>query len=233
MKGIFVMPPYQQQFVCLATSKKPGGRCIAGKAWGGQHHGTWIRPVSNREHDSISDVERRYANGNSACLLDLTTATFTGVQNHLYQNENHVIAHPPVWTSAQRLTLADIAQLEDRPAQLWELGYRSGRGFNDRVPPSLLTAQRPTLYLIQPTDVSVTVSADGAAFGNPALKVRASFGYNGQRYTLKVTDDVSEGYFQGLGAGTYRPGGITYFTISLGDIDPNTGYAYKLVAAIL
>ena len=58
--------PYSHQFVCLASSKKPYGRCIAGKLWGGENQGVWIRPVSNREHDSISDVERTYANGQTA-----------------------------------------------------------------------------------------------------------------------------------------------------------------------
>ena len=227
------MPPYQHQFVCLATSKKPGGRCIAGKTWGGQNHGNWIRPVSNRAHDSVSDLERRYANGNYACLLDLTTSTFSGAQNHRYQIENHVICHPPQWSSARRLLFDEIAEFEDRPEQLWDLTHHSRCGVNDRVPPDLLNAQRQTLFLIRPERISVTVSAESADWGDPRLKVRASFTYGGQPYAFKVTDDVAEGHFLRLGSGTHHPQGITYFTVSLGDIDPNTGYAYKLVAGIL
>lgn len=233
MKGIFVMPPYQHQFVCLASSKKPGGRCVAGKIWGGPNHGAWIRPVSHRQNDSISDAEIVCHNGEELKNLDVATVTYRGVQNHTYQSENHVISHPPAWQSGGRVGVGDLAQLEDRPDQLWESGYHSTSGFNDRVHADELTAHRPTLYLIRPEGLSVRVSAEGAAWGEHDLRVRALFTYNGHRYELKVTDIPAERYFQQLGAGTHHPEGITYFTVSLGEIKPGTDYAYKLVAAIL
>lgn len=225
--------PYSHQFVCLASSIKHDGYCIAGKVWGGQYHGRWIRPVSNRERNSISDAERIYANGERAQLLDLMTVTMTGLQDHPYQCENQLICHPPVWASERRLELGELGQLEDRPDELWDLGYRSRCGRNDRVPPELLNARRQTLYLIRPEDISVTVSAESAEWNNPKLTARASFTYNGHRYALSVTDERAKAYFLGQGVGTHHPERITYFTVSLGDIDPNTGYAYKLVAAIL
>lgn len=225
--------PYSHQFVCLASSKKPYGRCIAGKLWGGENHGAWIRPVSNREHDSISDAERTYANGRTAQVRDLTTVTFSGLQNHPYQHENHLICHPPLWASQGQLSLNDIAQLEDHPETLWESGHHSRCGVNDRVPPESLNVRRQSLFLIRPDRVSVRVSAESAQWGNHRLKARASFSYNRIQYAFSVTDELAESHFLGLGAGTHHPEGITYFTVSLGDIDPNTGYAYKLVAAIL
>lgn len=225
--------PYSHQFVCLASSKKPYGHCIAGKLWGGENHGVWIRPVSNREHDSISDAERTYTNGQAAQVRDLTSATFSGPQNHPYQNENHLILHPPLWTSHGHLSLSDLTQLEDHPARLWESGHHSRCGVNDRVPPEFLRVRRASLFLIRPERISVRVSAESAQWGNPRLKARASFTYNRIQYAFSVTDELAERHFLGLGAGTHHPEGITYFTVSLGDIDPNTGYAYKLVAAIL
>ncbi|WP_432216868.1 dual OB domain-containing protein [Pseudomonas kribbensis] len=227
------MPPYQHQFVCLASSKKPGGRCVAGKIWGGDGHGSWIRPVSNRENDSISDPERTYANGLVLQHLDITSVTFSNLQNHQYQIENHVICHPPLWTSASRVGLEGLAQLVDTPQHLWEPNYHSTGGVNDRVPPGLLTAQRQSLYLIRPESASVRVSAEGADFGDHRLKVRATFRYNQRQYALKITDIQAENDYLRRGAGTYQLSENSYFTVSLGDLDPRTGYAYKLVAAIL
>ncbi|WP_375233212.1 dual OB domain-containing protein [Pseudomonas syringae] len=38
--------PHTLDMVCLANSWKHGGRCIAGKIYGGDRSGEWIRPVS-------------------------------------------------------------------------------------------------------------------------------------------------------------------------------------------
>ncbi|WP_313455526.1 dual OB domain-containing protein [Pseudomonas sp.] len=225
--------PYSRQFVCLASSIKHEGLCIAGKVWDGQNAGTWIRPVSNRQRDSISYVERTYGNGQPAQLLDLTTVHFSGEQAHPYQNENHIICHPPLWASERRLALEEIETLEDRPDQLWELGHRSRCGVNDRVPEELLTGRRQTLYLIRPENISVTVAAESAEWNNPKLTARASFTYNGEDYALSITDERAKAYFLQQGVGEYRPQRITYFTISLGEIDARTSCAYKLIAAIM
>lgn len=205
---------------------------MAGKIWGGPNHGAWIRPVSNRQNDSISDPERTYADGQLLRNLDITAVTFSSLQNHQYQIENHVICHPPLWASASRLGLDGLAQLVDTPQQLWEPNFHSTGGVNDRVPPDLLNAQRPTLYLIRPESASVRVLAEGADFDDPRLKVRATFRYNQRQYALKITDIQAEQDYLRRGAGTYPLPENTYFTVSLGDLDPRTGYAYKLVAAI-
>lgn len=77
------------------------------------------------------------------------------------------------------------------------------------------------------------MSAEGADFGDHRLKVRATFRYNLRQYALKITDIEAEHDYLRRGAGTYELPQNSYFTVSLGDIDPRTGYAYKLVAAIL
>jgi hypothetical protein len=49
-----------KRILCLANSRKLSGRCLAGKEFGGNDIGTWIRPVGAREHGEVSEYERQY-----------------------------------------------------------------------------------------------------------------------------------------------------------------------------
>ncbi|SEE00744.1 hypothetical protein SAMN04490185_4724 [Pseudomonas frederiksbergensis] len=223
--------PYQAQIVCLANSRKPHGKCIAGKIWGGDNHGTWVRPVSNRQHDSISDLERTCQTGQYAQLRDLLSISFSNAHGHVFQQENHVIQHPPVWVHNGQASIADLANLVDNPLVLWENSHHSYSGCNDKVPAEILLHQRHSLYLIRPQNIRIRVSAEGAYRGDGTLKARATFSYNRINYSLIITDHDVERYYQQQGAGQYLPEGINYFTISLGDV--SNGFAYKLIAAVI
>ena len=48
----------RRQIVCLANSRKPDGRCIAGKLYFQGKFGNWLRPISAREGEELSEVER-------------------------------------------------------------------------------------------------------------------------------------------------------------------------------
>jgi hypothetical protein len=221
---------YDFEIVCLANSRKHSGRCIAGKITTGENKGMWIRPVGTSASREITERDRGYDDGTSAQHLDLIDITFTAPQPPSFQRENHIIDDNIYWDKNGEVTLGDLAGLIDTPTSLWENGHSSYSGLNDRVPENLLVNPRQTLFLIKPSNVSIKVSAEGAAFGDAKRSVRATFTYNHQSYSLKVTDPAIEQHYKGLGDGVHNPTDISYFTVSLGETWE--GYAYKLIAAV-
>ena len=54
------VPGYEKTIVCLANSRKPSRRCLAGKTYENGRVGEWVRPVSSRPNQEISNCDREY-----------------------------------------------------------------------------------------------------------------------------------------------------------------------------
>lgn len=216
-------------FVCLANSRKVSGRCIAGKELVNDVCGGWIRPISERESHEISEIDRRYQDGSTAQVFDIIRVIFKGRAHHPAQQENYTIDDGYYWSKEGRYT-GPHDRLLDYPQTLWQTGYSSYNGRNDRIPTALITAPGQSLYYICPEGLEIVVRTEGAEFGNGKKKVRASFVYGGVSYLISVTDPEIEQIYLSQGEGRYKFDGQYCMTVSLGEAWE--GYYYKLVAGI-
>jgi hypothetical protein len=97
-------PKYVKTILCLANSRRPGGRCVAGKEFAGGKTGAWIRPVDPQNDNAISEQESLYKDGASADLLDIVTIPMTEPKPQHYHTENHQIDPGFYWAKQGRAT---------------------------------------------------------------------------------------------------------------------------------
>ncbi len=227
------MPPPAtvKRIVCLANSRKLSGRCIAGKellAVG--RSGGWIRPVSNREDQGVSEYERQYEDGSDPCILDIIDVPVLSPRPTGYQQENWLLDSDRHWERVSRVEWNDLVRLVDPVEPLWISGHSSANGQNDRVPVSMANSLDSSLRLIKIDGLELFVSAPGADFGNFKRSVQGRFRYSGMDYWLRVTDPDCEREYLQQPNGSYSIGECC-LTVSLGG--PYQGHGYKLIAAVI
>lgn len=127
------MPTNYMTVACLANSRKLSGRCIAGKLTTGASAGTWIRPVSGRPHEEVSEYERQYQDGSDPKVLDIISIPFVQPRPKAYQPENHLIDGESYWQKVGSVTALQLRTFMDSPTSLWTNTSSTTTGLNDRV----------------------------------------------------------------------------------------------------
>lgn len=217
------------EIVCLANSRKISGRCIAGKIIS---ENKWMRPVSNRESEEISEEERRYENGQMPKLLDIISIPVKEHKPKLFQNENYLINDNYYWEKRGKFS-SGLDNLLDKPTDLWGTQSSSYQGQNDRISEDMCVNYKESLYLIKPQSLKVIVRIEGQEFDNAKRKVRVEFNYNGITYVFPVTDPVIERkYLSGENGDFTLFAKNIYLCVSVG-LPYHDGYCYKFLASII
>ena len=236
----------RKRIVCLANSRKTGGRCVAGiELFAGGRAGAWVRPVSARENQEVSEDERWYEDGSDPRVLDIIDVPVLHAQPTEYQKENWLLDPAYWWRKVGELAPKELAALTDPVEQLWTNGYSTYSGLNDRMPPTVARAASSSLRLIRVGRLGVSVSQPGLAFDDERKRVQGRFRHAGADYRLRITDPVFEGHYLEQPNGDYTLEGC-YLTISFGEpFDPAAlqgqveegtqvaGFNYKFIAAVI
>lgn len=190
----------------------------------------WIRPVSAREHEEVSEGERGYQNGEDPQVLDVIDVPVLEARPGTFQSENWLLDPGYYWSKVSRLDANDLGDYVDNEGALWLNVGSTMAGLNDEIPVEQANELTTSLTLVHVPAVRISVFSPGAAFGNPKRRVQARFKLGGDDYWLWVTDPTYERRYLAQDNGEYALGPC-YMTVSLGE--PYGGYAYKLVAAII
>ena len=220
-----------KRIVYLANSRKLTGRCIAGREWSKEHGaGSWVRPVSVRENQEVSEYERQYKDGSDPRVLDIINIPVLEPQPKDYQTENWLLNPEYYWEKIGAFSRRDLPKLADSIAPLWIEGQSTYHGRNDKILLQSADSISDSLRLIHVERLTLAVFNPGEAFGNPKRRVQGQFIYAGTEYKLWVTDPAYERAYLAKPDGIYNIGEC-YLTISLGE--PFEGACYKLIAATI
>ena len=225
---------YKKKIVCLANSRKyPSGFCVAGMEVGsGTDAGSWIRPVSARETEEISEEERRYEDGTEPELLDIISITLSKSSPDAHQQENHLIDDNYYWEKKGTVSWEELQKAVENPkGPLWYNGPSSTHGTNDEVPENRVAEMTRSLYLVRPDKLTILVKLESrGSYGPPRRRVRATFDLCGHSYCFAVTDPHIERKYLAGPNGEFK---LKDALLCVSLAKPFNGYAYKLVAAVI
>ena len=219
-----------KRIVCLANSRKLNGRCIAGIELAAGRRAGWIRPVSAREHEEVSEYERQYADGSDPRVLDFVDVPLLEPRPRGYQQENWLLDPDHYWECPGQAKWSDLVTLADPVESLWIDGYHTHNGLNDEIPLVQVGAVQSSLRLLHVTGMTLSVFKPSEAFGNPKRRVQGCFRHAGTDYRLWVTDPTYEKAYLAEPDGNHQIG-ESLLTVSVGE--PYKNACYKLIAAII
>jgi hypothetical protein len=219
-----------KRMVCLANSRKLSGRCVAGKLLDGPTVGQWLRPVSARPSEEVSEYERQYVDGSDPKVLDIVDLPLLRHRPKPPQHENWLIEPDQYWVKAGQIAWDDLTKIVDGPGPLWLDGHSTKRGLNDEIPLADAQLAASSLQLIKVPKLTLWVALHGAGFENAKRRIQGRFRHAGTDYWLWVTDPVYEREYLAKPDGLYQLQ-ESCLTISIGE--PFGQSCYKLIAAII
>ncbi len=216
------------RIVCLANSRKYGGRCIAGKRLNRDSPGSWVRPVSRSPRGELDLKTMTMEDGEIPALGDILSIPAGSSAPHPYQPENR-FALPEIWQREGRFPGLRLDRLCDHPDTLWENGHSGWNGINDRIPAeTVYETVEQSLFFVRVYRLSAHVVKAPTGLKH----IRTGFVYNNEEYLLTATDPVFEAEFMACDFGIYPlHEEKVYICASLGE--PYEDYCYKLAAGIL
>ena len=218
---------YEKQILCLANSRKPFGRCVAGK----EKSGVWIRPVSARPGGELSTQDRQFGDGGDPQVGDILYVPLLGSQTHAYQVENHLINGSDRWRFQRKATWEEVISVLDQVSgDLWGTGSSSYYGLNDRVTLNEAANLGESLKLILVEDLVIISHIEGGSLYPAKRRIRGNFSVNSFEYRLSITDPGLENTYSSGVDGEFNVGKAA-LCISLSE--PLDGVAYKLIAGMI
>ena len=218
-----------KRIVCLANSRKRSGRCIAGKEWDGGQPGGWVRPVSDRENQEVSEYERQYEDGRDPRVLDVLNVPVLEHNPQRVQCENWLLDAGFYWEKVDTLRWAELARFVDTVEPLWNGGEHTLHGRNDKISGSTANLPKNSLRLIQVEQFKLSVFKTRTHQG-VRRRVQGCFSHAGEDYKIWVTDPQHERMYLAKSDGVHEVGGA-FLTISIGDLFEDA--YYKLIAAVI
>ena len=224
-----------KQILCLANSRKYGGRCVVGKEVLPDGTLAWVRPVGSSATGEVMPDEMCFEDESLPQLLDVIEVPLLEPNPLSYQPENWLTAPEP-WT---RLRVADKENIErwlDVETQLWENGHQSLRGTNDRLPYDPKRTLTCSARFISVPVLEISITKHKNDVGQISRQLRGSFVYAGDLYDLRITDMDFEEEYSARAVGKYWHAKC-YLTVTVGEpfqAKPDEpAFNYKLIAAII
>ncbi|MDP3884499.1 hypothetical protein [Hydrogenophaga sp.] len=224
-----------KKIVLLANSRKHAGRCLAGRETDDGKILGWIRPVSDRVGEELSEKERELEDGSDPQVLDVLRVPLLNAKPHACQTENWLIDIGYYWSKIDTLNWHQASKLAEKPGTLWVNNDSTYNGKNDQILQQTAAGLSSSICFIRVNSLALHVLVPGAAWGNMKKRVQARFSFNGTDYWLWVTDPKIERTYL-AGDPRVEHVGECLLTISLSEPhekSPGIFYQYKLVAALL
>lgn len=215
----------------LASSRKGGGRCVAGYDFAGAR---WIRPVSGLPDGALM-LEHCEVDGDWPQVLDIVRVHIDEPRPLAWQPENWSLTGA-AWELVDRLDAADAAEqlddLVDHEVKLLESTNRKMAGEYLREHPIAAS-----LTLAKPSELQWRIETP--PWGGRQEKALFTLDGPGQ-YDFHVTDLPIEAALQALALGVHARTAVgiddesdVFLTISLGEPYNLNDDCYKLAAAVI